>query len=77
VPRVYSEALSTENVQSGFKRTGIYPMDPSAISYGHVIPAEVYQNASQSDNDSQATVEGGICTESTDKIQSNSPENNK
>jgi hypothetical protein len=74
--RVYSKALSTENVQSGFKRTGIYPLDPSAISSEYLIPAEVYQNASQSDNDSQATVEGGISTECPDKIQSNPPENN-
>jgi hypothetical protein len=36
----------------------------------------VYQNASTSDNDSQATVEGGISTESPDKIQSISPQNN-
>jgi hypothetical protein len=47
------------------------------MSSDYLISAKVYQNASQSDNDSKTTDEGGISTESPDKIQINSPENNK
>ena len=66
--RVYSKALSPENAQSAFKRTGIYPLDQTAIPSEYLVPAQVYDNGSDQEGaagdadsqDSQATVKGGI-----------------
>jgi DDE superfamily endonuclease/helix-turn-helix, Psq domain len=68
--RVYTKALSSENAQSAFRRTGIFPLNKNAIPSESLLPAEVYQSDPLSD-DSQATVEGGIteaaaCCDSTD-----------
>lgn len=56
--KVYSRALSSENAQSGFKRTGIYPLNKEAVPKEFLIPAEVY--CEENDNCSQDTVPGGI-----------------
>ena len=59
--RIY--AKSVENIQYGFKRTGIYTLDPTAISSEYLSPAEVYGDVS--DTDSQATV-GEVNVDSVD-----------
>jgi hypothetical protein len=38
--KVYSKALSAENLHAAFRKTGIYPFDPSGISNECVKPAE-------------------------------------
>ncbi|XP_053391918.1 uncharacterized protein LOC128554649 [Mercenaria mercenaria] len=59
--KVYSKALSTDNVQSGFKKTGICPFNSDAVPHEYLIPAEVYQESSNAlDHCSQDTVPGGI-----------------
>lgn len=40
--KVYSKALSAENLHSAFKRSGIYPLDSTAINQDSLIPAEVF-----------------------------------
>lgn len=55
--KVHLQALKSENLQSGFKRAGIYPLDREAVPKKDFIPAELYVG---SDSDSDATVEGGI-----------------
>jgi hypothetical protein len=42
--KVYSKASSAENLHAAFRKTGIYPFDPSGISNECVKPAEVYGN---------------------------------
>ena len=65
--RAYTRALSAENLQSSFKRTGIYPLNKEAIPKESLIPAELYEFEKQKEpddgNDSDATVEGGIVSE--------------
>ncbi|XP_045188135.2 uncharacterized protein LOC123546012 [Mercenaria mercenaria] len=60
--KVYHQALKPENLQSGFKRAGIYPLNKEAVPRQDLIPAELYT----SDTDSDATVEGGICVDVAD-----------
>ena len=40
--KVYSKALSAENLQAGFRETGIYPLNMSAIPSEYMIPSEVF-----------------------------------
>ena len=47
--KVYSKALSADNLHSAFMRTGIYPLDSTAINKESLIPAEVFCIASESD----------------------------
>ena len=47
--KVYSKALSADNLHSAFMRTGIYPLDSTAINKESLIPAEVFRIASESD----------------------------
>lgn len=56
--KAYSKALSAENLQSAFKRCGIYPLAREAISPEKLIPAQVFESVDSDDSD--ATVEGGI-----------------
>ncbi|XP_053385760.1 uncharacterized protein LOC128550546 [Mercenaria mercenaria] len=59
--KVYSKALSTDNMQSGIKKTGICPFNSDAIPHEYLIPAEVYQESSNElDHCSQDIVPGGI-----------------
>ena len=44
--------MSAENLHAAFRKTGIYPFDPSGISNECVKPAEVYDN----DNDTSNTI---------------------
>ena len=39
--RTYSKALSPENLQSSFRKSGIYPLDPTVVDKSIFIPAEV------------------------------------
>ena len=39
----YCKALSQENLQSSFKRSGIYPFNPNAVDPSHFKPAEVLE----------------------------------
>lgn len=57
--KVYLKALSPENLQSGFKRTGVYPYNPAAIPLELLLPAEVFRD-DQDISSSQSTVEGGV-----------------
>ncbi|XP_060556927.1 uncharacterized protein LOC132717474 [Ruditapes philippinarum] len=61
--RAYTKSLSSENLQSAFKKTGICPFDKFAVPQESLVPAVVFQDidmAECTDTDSQATVEGGI-----------------
>ena len=40
--RVYSRALSAENLQSAFKRIVIYPLNRNIIQNETLVPAEVF-----------------------------------
>ena len=41
--KAYEHALSPQNLKSGFKRTGIYPFDPSAVDPEKLLPATAYE----------------------------------
>ena len=62
--KAYSKALSSDNLQSAFRKTGICPFDKDAIDKTKLKPAEVFNESSPVDNsndqDSQETVEGGV-----------------
>lgn len=51
--KAHIKALCPETVQSGFRRTGIFPFNPESLT-----PAKVYH--CQNDTDLHETVEGGI-----------------
>lgn len=62
--KAYSKALSTDNLLSAFRKTGIYPLDKDAIDKTKLIPAEVFEEKKideyPEDQDSQQTVEGRV-----------------
>lgn len=66
--KAYTRALSAENLQSAFRRTGIFPLNKDAIPKEYLIPAEVFvpENmvTNEDENDSDATIEGGVVVES-------------
>lgn len=74
--KAYTRALSAENLQAAFRRTGIFPLDKDAIADEYLVPAEIFQpekvietTENDSANDSDATVEGGIVAETeNDKV---------
>ena len=73
--RVYSKALSPENAQSAFRRTGIYPLNKESIPAESLIPAEVYKDdhgnadvLASDENDSQATDNGRITAANYDTV---------
>ena len=47
--KVYSRALSSENLHSAFRKTGIFPFDKSQIKNEYVKPAEVFAAKTSSD----------------------------
>jgi hypothetical protein len=58
--KVYNRALCADNLQSSFRRTGIYPLDRTVVPKSSMVPAEVFHDSCDSQS-SQATVEeGGI-----------------
>ena len=68
--KAYTRALSAENLQSAFRRTGIFPLNKNAIAKESLIPAQVSEpeksmdsTENDNDNDSDATVEGGVVVE--------------
>lgn len=44
--KAYTRALSSENIQSGFRKSGIYPLNPEAIRMEYLAPAEVFKQIS-------------------------------
>uniref|UniRef100_A0A8W8JBF7 HTH psq-type domain-containing protein n=1 Tax=Magallana gigas TaxID=29159 RepID=A0A8W8JBF7_MAGGI len=44
--KAYTRALSPENIQSGFRKSGIYPLNPEAIRMEYLAPAEVFKQIS-------------------------------
>lgn len=54
--KAYEHALSVQNLKSGFKRTGIYPFDPSAIHPEKMMPATAYEKQTPTVNDNTAEV---------------------
>jgi hypothetical protein len=46
----YNKALSCDNLISAFNKTGIYPLDRSAISEISVLPAEVFVSEDTQNN---------------------------
>ena len=42
--KAYSHALSPENLKGSFRRSGIYPFDPSAVDSSQFVPAIVFNN---------------------------------
>lgn len=65
--KAYTKALSADNLQSAFKKTGICPLDMNAIDKSKLIPATLYEDEVQEKlyTDSQSTVEGGVITPET------------
>ncbi|KAH3751695.1 hypothetical protein DPMN_186264 [Dreissena polymorpha] len=57
--KVYYQALRADNLQAGFKRAGIYPLNRDIIPKENFIPAELYDCM---DSSSDATIEGGLRT---------------
>lgn len=50
---MYTTALTPDNIQFGFHRTGIFPFNADAVHMEYLLPAEVFQD---DDNDSQVTL---------------------
>lgn len=55
---VYMRALSADNLQSAFRRSGIYPLNNKAVPSEKTIPAEVFCCDTSADN--QPAVEDKI-----------------
>ena len=51
--KVYSRALSSENLHSVFRKTGIFPFDKSQIKNEYVKPAELFAVKTSSDTTNQ------------------------
>ena len=47
----YTLALSAVNLQSAFRKAGIYPVDRNVISSFSVLPAEVFQSSITNEGD--------------------------
>jgi hypothetical protein len=58
--RAYLKALSPENIQSGFRRAGIYPLNADAVPKEYMKPAEIFVDHTECSQDSQKTIEGGV-----------------
>lgn len=54
--KAYLLALSPGNLQSSFKRTGIYPYNPDVIDRSNVVPSQVFK-VTTSDADHTLTVQ--------------------
>ena len=67
--KVYSKALSSENLQSGFMRTGIFPTDRTVVPKHSMIPSQVFESDDISCSQcSESTVEGGIVGDTDDRL---------
>lgn len=58
--KAYLKALSPENIQSGFRRAGIYPLNADAVPNEYMKPAEIFVEQNESSQDSQETIKGGV-----------------
>ncbi|KAH3720596.1 hypothetical protein DPMN_063496 [Dreissena polymorpha] len=58
VCHIYHKALSAENLQVGFRKTGLFLLNKDAIPRESMFPAQVYH--SDDTDDSDLTVEGGL-----------------
>lgn len=58
--KAYCKAFSSDNLHAAFRKTGICPLDITAIDQDKLVPAEIFQEQDEEETDSQATVEGGI-----------------
>ena len=68
--RAYSKALSPNNLQTAFHRTGIYPLDSTAIDTNYLLPAEAFNHKSdvtEQNDDGQVHLDGIIMEETDDK----------
>ncbi|KAJ8313605.1 hypothetical protein KUTeg_008166 [Tegillarca granosa] len=55
--QVYSKVLSSNNLQSGFRKTGIYPFNSDVVLRDMLLPGEIFNHDDQTANDNKATVE--------------------
>ena len=53
----YIGALSTENLQSAFRKTGVYPFDKHVISSSQVAPSVIYKSST---NEAEPTVDAHV-----------------
>ena len=51
----YVKALSTENLQAAFRKTGIFPFSKTTISDTSVAPAVIYEESKSSQSSQQST----------------------
>ncbi|XP_041376339.1 uncharacterized protein LOC121388791 isoform X2 [Gigantopelta aegis] len=60
--KVYSRALSAENLHAAFRKTGIFPLCRNVISNESVMPAEIYHNGQDNAeaNDIQTEIPDGL-----------------
>ena len=56
----YNLALSAVNIQSAFRKTGIYPVDINVISSFSVLPAEVFQSSITNEGDNINSVNSDV-----------------
>ena len=81
--KAYSKAISPENLRMAFQKTGIFPLDKSAINTDYLLPSTVFNNCEQEqeqniadedrrdDNDSQQVGQG--YNEEVDRSESQYP----
>ncbi|XP_052258629.1 uncharacterized protein LOC127863270 [Dreissena polymorpha] len=56
VCHVYHKALSAENLQVGFRKTGLFPLNKDAIPRESMFPAQVYHSDDTDDSDLKISV---------------------
>ncbi|KAK3100399.1 hypothetical protein FSP39_019286 [Pinctada imbricata] len=66
--RAYTRAMSPENLQTAFKRTGIFPLDVAAIDPLTLTPAEVFKPVDISAEDSQPITNNGDAPQSETRV---------
>lgn len=68
--RAYIHALSCENLKSSFKKSGIFPFDPSAVDSFQFAPATVFQTECSTE------IESHLCSEKKVETQNDTSEHN-
>ena len=59
--KVYIKAQSPENLQSGFMRTGVFPLDRNAVPKTSTIPSKVFESeVIDCSQGGESSVEGGV-----------------
>ena len=67
--KTYVKALQPENLQSSFRRTGIYPFKPNIIDRSVFLPSTVFENVKEAKDDKVKEAKENETEEAGKKLQ--------